>query len=73
MSEDILYIEDLGLDFKGKTDTNTVLNSLNLVQKKGEWLTLIGQNGAGKTSLGLIIKGLLNPTRGRIRMYSDCP
>jgi energy-coupling factor transporter ATP-binding protein EcfA2 len=73
MSEDILCIEDLGLDFKGKTGTNVVLKNLNLVQKKGEWLALIGQNGAGKTSLGLIIKGLLNPTRGRIRMYSDNP
>lgn len=73
MSEDILCIEDLGLDFRRKTGTNVVLNNLNLVQKKGEWLALIGQNGAGKTCLGLIIKGLLNPTRGMIRMYSDCP
>ncbi|MGA1864737.1 MAG: energy-coupling factor ABC transporter ATP-binding protein [bacterium] len=71
MSEDILCIENLGLDFKVKTEANVVLDNLNLVQKKGEWLALIGQSGAGKTSLGMIIKGLINPTRGRIRMYSD--
>lgn len=73
MSENILYIEGLGLDFEGKAGTHVILNNLNLVQKKGEWLALIGQNGVGKTSLGLIIKGLLNPTRGKIRMFSECP
>jgi energy-coupling factor transporter ATP-binding protein EcfA2 len=73
MSEDILCIEDLGLDFKEQTGKNIILDKLNLVQKRGEWLALIGHSGAGKTSLGLIIKGLINPTRGKIRMYSDSP
>ena len=71
MSKDIvLHIEELGLDFEEKGETRTILDHLNLLQKKGEWLALIGPNGAGKTSLGLIIKGLLNPTRGHLRMFS---
>ncbi|MGA1790613.1 MAG: ATP-binding cassette domain-containing protein [bacterium] len=69
----ILHIEELGLDFEEKGATRTILDHLNLLQKKGEWLALIGPNGAGKTSLGLIIKGLLNPTRGHLRMFSHAP
>jgi len=73
MSHHILEIEDLGLDFDEKAGKQVVLNHLNLVQKKGEWLALIGPHGAGKTSLGLVIKGLLTPTRGSLHMFSRCP
>jgi energy-coupling factor transporter ATP-binding protein EcfA2 len=73
MPENILYIEDLGLDFQGKTGKKIVLDHLNLTQKKGEWLALIGPKGAGKTSLGLIIKGILSPTRGKLKMFSENP
>ena len=73
MPENILYIEDLVLDFPGKTGKKTVLDHLNLTQKKGEWLALIGPKGAGKTSLGLIIKGILTPTQGKLKMFSECP
>ena len=72
MPENILYIEDLGLDFEEKNGEKTVLNHVNLVQKRGEWIALIGPNGAGKTTLGLVIKGLLQPTRGRLKMFSEC-
>ena len=72
MSKDIILdIEELGLDFEEKGAKRTIINHLNLLQKEGEWLSLIGSNGAGKTSLGLIIKGLLNPTRGHLRMFSQ--
>lgn len=38
---------------------NTLLNIDNLIIKKGEWLTIEGQNGTGKTSLMLALMKLI--------------
>ncbi|MBW1697537.1 MAG: ABC transporter ATP-binding protein [Deltaproteobacteria bacterium] len=42
------------------------LYSVTLEQNKGEIVTLIGSNGAGKTSLLNIISGILRPTAGKV-------
>ena len=42
------------------------LDDINLVQSKGEIVSLIGGNGAGKTTLLNIISGILRPTSGKI-------
>lgn len=56
--------------FKGKLRFNEfwVLNDINLEVKKGESLALIGLNGSGKTTLLKIIAGILQPTKGTIRI-----
>ncbi len=43
------------------------IKSVSIVVKKGELVTLIGANGAGKTSTLKAISGLLPPVSGRIR------
>jgi branched-chain amino acid transport system ATP-binding protein len=48
----------------GKVDA---IKSLSIVVKKGELVTLIGANGAGKTSTLKAISGLLPPASGSIR------
>ncbi len=45
-----------------------VLNNINLQVKKGESLALIGLNGSGKTTLLKTIAGILEPTKGQIRI-----
>jgi branched-chain amino acid transport system ATP-binding protein len=48
----------------GKVDA---LKGISITVKKGELVTLIGANGAGKTSTLKAISGLLPPVRGTIR------
>lgn len=56
--------------FKGKLRYNAfwVLNDINLEVKKGESLALIGLNGCGKTTLLKTIAGILEPTKGSVRI-----
>ena len=42
------------------------VDSVNLVQKKGEVLSLIGPNGAGKTTLFNLLTGVYKCTSGNI-------
>jgi ABC-2 type transport system ATP-binding protein len=44
------------------------LNDINLQIRRGEILALLGPNGAGKTTLIGIICGIVNPSRGEVRV-----
>jgi energy-coupling factor transport system ATP-binding protein len=50
----------------GYRSGETVLNNINLRFYKGEFVALIGKNGAGKTTFSKHINGLLRPTSGQI-------
>lgn len=43
-----------------------VLSNINLEIKKGEFITLSGLSGAGKTTLARILVGLLRPQKGQV-------
>ena len=45
--------------------------SVQLELKRGEFVTLYGKSGAGKTSLLRIIAGLLTPDHGRIEVHNN--
>lgn len=45
---------------------NIVLDDLNLEIHKGEFITVIGSSGSGKTTMLKMINGLLTPTKGII-------
>ncbi len=61
----MLRIEDLKVSFEGEH----ILRGIDLEVADGECLAIIGESGAGKTTLGLSIMGLLNGnTRGRIAL-----
>lgn len=60
-----------------KYDENgtNILDSLNLKIKKGQAIALIGESGAGKTTVADIILGLLHPQSGVVTMNQkniDC-
>ncbi|WP_163141706.1 nickel import ATP-binding protein NikE [Bacillus sp. 22-7] len=52
--------------FKGKDQTNKVLNDISFVIEEGTCLGLIGTSGAGKSTLGKVILGIQRPQQGQV-------
>ncbi|KKQ67081.1 MAG: ABC transporter, ATPase subunit [Candidatus Daviesbacteria bacterium GW2011_GWA2_38_24] len=48
---------------------NTVVDSISFEAYKGEILGLLGPNGAGKTTTIQMILGLIEPTKGKVRIF----
>lgn len=48
-----------------------ILHDINLTINKGDFISIIGPNGGGKTTLLKLILGLLKPTRGNITLKKD--
>ncbi|MCY3622535.1 MAG: ABC transporter ATP-binding protein [Gammaproteobacteria bacterium] len=47
-------------------DGRCALSGVSLEMRVGEIVAIVGPSGAGKTTLGSLIPGFLNPTRGRV-------
>ena len=47
-------------------DGRPALSGVSLEMRVGEIVAIVGPSGAGKTTLGSLIPGFLNPTRGRV-------
>ena len=64
------------VEFKGVQKTydgrNLVIRNLDLGVRKGEFLTLLGGSGSGKTTTLMMLAGFETPTRGHI-MMNDVP
>lgn len=63
--EILVRIQGVGFSY-GK---NRVLEDVSLEIHKNDFLALIGPNGSGKTTLIKIILGLINPTKGVVRLF----
>jgi ATPase subunit of ABC transporter with duplicated ATPase domains len=63
MSEVILRFEDVKFEYRHK---KPILNGASFSVHKNAKITLMGQNGAGKSSLFALIKGELAPKSGKI-------
>jgi len=50
---------------------NRILNNFNLKICKGDFLTIIGSSGCGKTTVLKLINGLLTPDSGRILVNGE--
>ena len=55
-----------GLIFPRQVDVLHAVNKVSLSVYEGETLALVGQSGAGKTTLGMMMLGLIEPTAGEI-------
>lgn len=48
-----------------------VLKEINFEVRKGEFITVIGSSGCGKTTMLKLINGLLTPDRGTVYVYGE--
>ena len=51
-------------DIKKKYNQITILNHFNLEINQGEFITIVGTSGSGKTTMLKMINGLIKPTSG---------
>jgi peptide/nickel transport system ATP-binding protein len=66
MSETILEIKDLFVQYSAGRDVVRAVNGINLNLEKGESLGLVGETGAGKTTTALSIMRLIPSPPGKI-------
>ncbi|MGB3211051.1 MAG: ABC transporter ATP-binding protein [Desulforhopalus sp.] len=69
MTTPIVQIDDLYFYYNGQE----VLKDINLTVNKGDFVSIIGPNGGGKTTLVKLILGLLSPSRGTVRVKGKAP
>lgn len=54
-------------------DDQLILEDINFTLKEKEFLTIIGPNGGGKTTILKIILGLIKPTKGIVNVFGTNP
>ena len=69
MMENVIECHQLTKNYKKQT----ALNHMDLNIHKGEIFGLIGQNGAGKSTMMKIIAGLLHPSEGDFKLFGKDP
>jgi zinc transport system ATP-binding protein len=69
MVEPIIDVSRVWFSFNGQP----VLQDVDLRVPPGDYLVVIGPNGGGKTTLLKLMLGLLEPTRGTVRVFGQPP
>ncbi|TCW09386.1 putative hydroxymethylpyrimidine transport system ATP-binding protein [Raoultella sp. BIGb0138] len=69
MNAPAIQVRELGLRFGSRV----IFTDLSFDIPGGEWISLLGASGAGKTSLLRIIAGLASPTRGQVHASDGLP
>ncbi len=72
-SKQLILARNLYAIYKGKGDSQNVvaLSGINLDMKDGEFISIVGPSGSGKSSLLRILGGLQNPSAGRIFYHGN--
>ena len=66
MAEKTIEIKDLVVEYRTRSGVVQALNGLSLSIEKGKTLGLVGETGAGKTTAGLAVLGLIPSPPGVI-------
>ena len=61
-----VLVENINMTFYTKKGTFEALRNINLDIKEGEFVTIIGHSGCGKSTVLNLIAGLLEPTSGHL-------
>ena len=65
----VVEIRDLSFSYNGET----VLEHVNLTIGRREFISVVGPNGGGKTTLLRLVLGLIEPTAGTVRVFGQRP
>ena len=69
--EPVLRFEGIALRFDGDPRRTTILRDLDLVLMPGEFVSVLGPSGVGKSTLLRVAMGLVAPSAGRVRRLPD--
>ncbi|UOQ59077.1 ABC transporter ATP-binding protein [Leucobacter rhizosphaerae] len=64
-------VEQVSMRFGGGEHENRVLENLNLSVEAGEFVSIVGPSGVGKTTLLRIFSGLIQPTAGHVYVEEE--
>ncbi|GGH42341.1 ABC transporter [Microbacterium album] len=66
-----LRVEDLSMRFGEGASLNRVLEGLSLAVAEGEFISIVGPSGVGKTTLLRCLSGLITPSEGRVLVRGE--
>jgi len=66
----ILEVENLVFKYEKESDVNQ-LNGISFSITKGEWVSIIGQNGSGKSTTARLIDGLFEEFEGIVKIDGE--
>ena len=61
-----VFLEFRNVSFAYEKDSRKILDDMNLKVKRGEIVSLLGENGSGKTTVAKLAAGLLKPYSGSV-------
>ena len=65
MSEPLLEVKNLTVDFRGEDDTVRAVDGISFTLNRGESLGIVGESGSGKTVSSLALMRLI-PRTGKV-------
>lgn len=68
-SSPAIFVEDLWFSY----GSNPILEDVNITIPQGDFVSIVGPNGGGKTTLLKLMLGLLKPSRGLARIFGETP
>lgn len=71
MLNEVIKLDHISKEYITESGKQMVLNNIDLVVFKGEFVGVIGDSGCGKTTLMNLIGGLDIPTNGKIRIMEN--
>lgn len=73
IEQPIRSIELRAVTYRVYEGSHEIVRNVTLKLRRGEKLSLVGENGSGKTTIGYLFAGLLQPTSGRVSINGRCP
>lgn len=67
----LLRVTDLSLGYGAGADENRIIEGLSLTVGEGEFVSIVGPSGVGKTTLLKGLSGLLKPKAGQVLVGGD--
>jgi len=69
VNKNLIEVKNLVKSFKDGDKETRVLKSINFVVKEGEWVSIVGRSGAGKSTFMYQMSLLDDPTSGEIKIF----